>query len=510
MNARLTVFLATLVVACGGTHRGTNEPKPSAPLAADRVHAEKNTRPVVEIRLTFEAGSVDDPPEKQGLTALMVATMLEGRTGKLSSAERERALFPMAAEIDGDVGREQTMFYARVHKDHLRTFYPVFRDVLRAPAFDVIDFERVRTHLVSTLTQSLRGTSDEQLGKELLQAMLFEHHPYASPALGTERGLTSATFQDVRAHWARVLCEKRLRVALSGELDDAFIDELRADLGALTSAACSEKSALPPAPVLNTRRMWIVDKPEAQSVAISMGLPLDVTRAQPEEHAALMLVAAYFGQHRTFAGRLMQKLRADRGLNYGDYAYAEHFEQSGATRFPRPNVARHEQYFSVWLRPVPVDKAFFALRMAVRELDLLVQDGISPEDFARIQRFAPRYFTLFAQTEQQRLGNLLDDAFYGVPSPYLSALCDRMAKLTREQVNEAIKRHLHPEALQVAVVAPNAAALVDAVVTNAPSPITYPSEKPKSVLDEDKLIEVYPVAILKENISVLPLAKVFY
>ena len=497
-------------VGCGGAHKTASAPGTSAPLADERIHAEKTARPVVEMRLTFEAGSVDDPPGKEGLSALMVATMLEGRAGKLSYAERELALFPMAAEISGDVEREQIMFSARVHKDHLTKFYPLFRDLLRAPAFDVIDFERVRTHLLSALTQDLRGTNDEQLGKEVLQAMLFEHHPYGYPALGTERGLTGSTFQDARQHWARTLCARRVRVAVSGAVDDAFVTALRADLGAMAQEACTSPQALPSRPALTTRRLWVVDKPEAQSVAISLGLPLDVNRAQADDHAALMLAAAYFGQHRTFAGRLMQKLRADRGLNYGDYAYAEHFEQDGGTRFPRPNVARHQQYFSMWLRPVPVDKAQFALRMAVRELELLVSEGISEQDFARIQRFAPRYFELFAQTEQQRLGNLLDDAFYGIRGPHLPDLCARMASVTREQVNDAIKRHLHPELLQVAMVAPHASELAAAVAADGPSPITYTSEKPKAVLDEDKLIERHPVGIARANITLLPLAKVFY
>jgi zinc protease len=484
-------------------------PEATEPLPAERLRAEKSERPVIELRLAFEAGSADDPNGKEGLSALTVATMLEGTAGQLGYAEREQKLFPMAADISGDVEREQIVFSARVHRDHLRAFYPLFRDVLRAPAFDVIDFERVRTHLLSSLTQDLRGTNDEQLGKEVLQAMLFERHPYGVPSLGTERGLMGATQDDAKKHWARVLCAKRVRAVVSGAIDDAFVAELRRDLGALTSDACTARAELPAAEPLRARRMWVVDKPEAQSVAISLGVPLAVTRAHPD-HAALMLAAAYLGQHRTFAGRLMQKLRADRGLNYGDYAYAEHFEQDGGSRFPQPNVARHAQYFSLWLRPVPVDKAHFALRMAVRELETFVRDGIAEEDFARIQRFAPRYFALFAQTEQQRLGNLLDDAFYGLPSPHLPALCARMAQLTRAEVNAAIKRHVKLELLQVALVAPNAGALIDAIAAGAPSPITYASEKPEAVLDEDKLIEVHPVGIPKDAISVLPLSRVFY
>jgi zinc protease len=260
---------------------------------------------------------------------------------------------------------------------------------------------------------------------------------------------------------------------------------------------------------LASRRLWVIDKPEAQSVAISMGMPLAVTRSHAD-YPALMLVAAYFGQHRTFAGRLMQRLRGDRGLNYGDYAYAEHFMQDGRTRFPAPNVARHQQYFSMWLRPVPPDKAHFAVRMAVRELEQLVSQGISAEDFVRIQGFAERYFALFAQTEQERLGNLLDDAFYGVKGPHLDVLCKRIHALTRDEVNAAIKRHLHPEQLQIALVAARAGELADAIVAAGPSPISYPAEKPAEVLAEDELIQVHPVGVARDAVKLIPLAQAFY
>jgi zinc protease len=205
----------------------------------------------------------------------------------------------------------------------------------------------------------------------------------------------------------------------------------------------------------------------------------------------------------------MQKMRGDRGLNYGDYAYAEHFAQDGWTRFPAPNVARRAQYFSIWVRPVPVDKAHFATRMAIRELEAFVREGLSQADFERIQAFASRYYALFAQTEQQRLGNRLDELFYGLNGPYLETLCGQLQRLTRDEVNAAIKRHIDPRRLQIAIVAPNAAALAAVLASDAASPITYDSEKPAEVLEEDKLIAVHPVGLSREHIQIVEVSQIF-
>jgi zinc protease len=415
----------------------------------------------------------------------------------------------MAAELSGFVGREQTVFVARVHHDHLVAFYPLLRDVLLAPSFDDGDVDRVRTRAVASLTQDLRGGDDEELGKQTLQAMLFEGDGREHPELGTEQGLSSIRAEDVADHWARLLCASRLTVALSGAVDDGFVRTLQQDLGKLQRPSCAVDLPRTAAPSRSThQRVWLVDKPEAKSVAISLGMPLSVTRSHPD-YAALTLAAAYFGQHRTFSGRLMQKMRELRGLNYGDYAYAEHFEQDGDTRFPRPNVARRSQYFSVWLRPVPVEKAQFALRMALRELKALISEGLSAEDFARTQRFADRYYALYAQTEQQRLGNALDERFYGTSGPHLDTLRAAFRALTREQVNAAIARNLSLGNLQIALVAPQAEKLAEALIKGGPSAISYASEKPAAVLEEDKQIGVFPLGISREQVRIVPVASLF-
>jgi zinc protease len=502
--------LLTLLCACGGakTARVTEQPRTRGLERKQFVINRNADTPVIELRVLFAAGSADDPPGLEGLTYVTALTMLEGRAGELSFAEREQRLFPIAGQISAQVEREQVVFSGRIHRDHWAAFYPLFRDVLLAPGFVAADFERVRARALSHLTQDLRGADDETLGKELLQAMLFEGHPYAHPELGSERGLTALTRDQLSKQWARALCARRLHVAASGPLDEGFEQRIEADLGALASQACEARGALPPPSSLRTRRIWVVDKPEAQSVAMSLGMPLDVTRDHPD-FAALSLAAAYLGQHRTFAGRLMQKMRGDRGLNYGDYAYAEHFVQEADTRFPAPNVARRQQYFSIWIRPVRAEHAHFALRMAVRELELFVTEGLSDADFERIRQFVIHYFALFAQTEQQRLGNALDDQFYELAAPSLSTLRAQFAKLTREQVNAAIKRHLAPSRLQVAIVAPGASELAKQLVRGDPSPISYNVDKPAEVLAEDKLIERHPLGLAVDQVNVLPLGSIF-
>lgn len=463
--------------------------------------------PMVEMRVSFDVGSMEDPPGKEGLTSLTAALMAGGGLGELSYPQVVERLYPMAASLGTHVGRDQTVFVGRAHRDHIEGFYPLFRDMLLAPALGEQDFQRLQTQALSSLTLGLRGSNDEALGQETLQAMLYEGHPYGNPSVGTEAGIAAITLEDVRDHARRMFCAGRATLGLAGGYSAELEGRLRQDLARLEGEQCLGRRSLPDAPE-GQPRIWLVEKDSAASVAISMGVHLDVTRDHPD-YAALTLAAAYLGQHRTFAGRLMQKMRGDRGLNYGDYAYAEHFMEHPGTRFPAANVSRRQQYFSVWVRPVRREQAHFALRMAVREFRDFVSEGLTQEDFERIRGFVRGYYALFLQTEGRRLGFALDDRYYDTIDPWLAALHQRWETLTVEEVNAAIARHIDPRGLQIAVVTADAEAFADTLASEAESTIRYRGQVPERVREEDPEIRSYRIGIDRDAMHIVPVGELF-
>ena len=414
----------------------------------------------------------------------------------------------MAAQLGAQVGRDQTVFIGRVHRDHLEAFYEIFRDVLVRPRMEQADFERVRAQITSALTLELRGNDDEALGKETLQAMLYEGHPYGHPELGTEAGLARVTLDDVRAQRARVLCSGRAVIGLAGGYPEGFAQRLERDVQALSSEACVGRAVLP-APPDAGGRIWIVSKPQASSIAVSMGFAYDVQR-DDADYPALVLATAWLGQHRQFVGRLMQSIRETRGMNYGDYAYPEHFEQEGWGVFPLPNIARRQQHFSIWLRPLRPEQAHFGIRLALAELRSLVENGLDQAQLDRIRSYLAGYYALFLQTESRRLGFSLDDAFYGQEVEWLERLRAAWAELTPDQVNQAIRRHLDPSRMQIAIVAPDAAGLADALASERPSPMVYEGRTvPETVLAQDRAVQELRIGIPRERIRIVPVDEVF-
>ncbi len=528
-RTRLAVItiVAAIVTSCGGTRAAPAEYPPVAhtdtqvevrtieapsrePLRdAPRVVEQRSSSQIVTIRVVFDAGSSDDPVGREGITRLAAQLAVEGGAGELSYAQLEERLYPMAGVLDFQVGRDQTVILGRVHRDRLDAFYALFRDVLLRPRMASEDFERVRAQTQSSLTLDLRGNDDEAFGKEVLQSMLFEGHPYGHPELGTEASLARIGLDDVRAHRSRVLCAGRATIGLAGGYPDGFAQRVTRDVGELSSEACVGREVLR-APASRESRIVVVDKPEASSVAVSMGMTIDVSR-EHDDYAAMVLATAWLGQHRQFVGQLMHEIREVRGMNYGDYAYPEHFSQEGWSTFPRPNVARRQQYFSIWLRPLRPEQAHFGVRLAIHLLRRFVEVGLTQADFDRIRSYLDGYYALFLQTESRRLGVAIDDSFHGMETAWIERLRARWATLTVDEVNTAIRRHVDPARLQIAMVAPGAQGLADALGSERTSPMTYAEGRtlPDEVLAVDRTVQDLRIGIPRERITIVPSAQVF-
>ncbi len=462
--------------------------------------------PLVTLRVGFRTGSVDDPAGKNGLNALTALTMGRGGTEAMTYEAITEALYPWSASIRAQFDKEMTVIVGEVHRDHLDPFFDIVRDLVVEPRFDPADFERNRDFLTNTVVSTLRGSNDEELGKEALNALLYAGHPYAAPAVGTEQGLAALTLDDVRAFHRERYTRARVLAGIAGGYPAGFGERVERELLDRLPAGGDAPADLPAPRDLDGVELLLVDK-DAIATAISIGFPIDLTRAD-DDFYALMVANSYFGEHRTFNGLLMNKMRGQRGLNYGDYSYIEHFVQDGGSRLPIPNIPRRQQFFSIWIRPVPHHNAHFALRQALRELRVLVDDGLSAADFEATREFLINYSKLYVQTSSRRLGYHMDSAAYGA-AYFIDEIQRRLPGLTVDDVNAAIRRHLQADDLAVAVVTRDAAAFRDRLLANEPSPPTYNAAVTDAIRTEDALIEAFEIAVNTDRVRVVPVEEMF-
>jgi zinc protease len=323
-----------------------------------------------------------------------------------------------------------------------------------------------------------------------LQVELYQNHPYGHPDRGTAQGLKAITLDDVKGFHRQHYTRAAMNLGMAGGFDASTAGRVEEGFAGLPVA----ELRIPNLPAPRTPKgleITIVEKP-ADATAISIGFPISLTR-HDDDFYALAVANSYLGEHRTFNGKLMQDLRGKRGLNYGDYSYIEDFIQDGRSTFPVPNDPRRQQYFSIWIRPVPSDKSVFALRAAVWELDRLVDQGMTQAEFEATRSFLLNYSKLWVQTLSRRLGYTIDGEFYG-RKDLVTELAERLPALTVDQVNTAVRKHLKPEGMKVAIVARDAVGLRELLTSGKPTPLSYDTQgTPEDVLAEDKQIAVFPL-----------------
>jgi len=496
----LLVALAILVAAPVATlAQGSMMEKP----AIETVEVASTGSPLVAVRLMFRVGSIDDPAGKEGLAALTGLMVAQAGTEQHTYGELLDALYPMAASIDVNTDREVTVITGETHVDNLEAYTALLTEAVLHPAFAQSDFERNKDQLLSYLTTTLRGANDELLGLEVLQEKIWENHPYGHAPAGTVQGLESITLDDVKAFYASHFTQANLLLGLAGGYPGEYPGALRATLGALPAGSAAMRE-LPPLPQPEGRNFTLIDK-ETASVGIHFGYAIPITRAD-DDYYPLMVANSHLGEHRTFNGVLMNQLRGKRGLNYGDYSYIEYYAVPPFTSRPTPNVPRHQQYFSVWIRPVVPTDDRFALRAGLHYVQDMVDNGLTEAQFELARDFMVNYSKLWAQSLSERLGVQMDSTYYGMPY-WIDEIDRRLKALTVEEVNAAVKKYIQTDAYEAVMVTKGAKQTAIALLQDTPSPKEYNSEAEPQVLEDDKAIIKLPVD--PTSIEIVPVATVF-
>jgi zinc protease len=511
--------LSTLAAA-GGTAAPSKDPTPpavstpppSSPVAvpagsaADTLKtlAQPSALPQLNVKLLFTVGSAHDPAGKEGLATLSASMIAEAGSRAMRIDEIKKALFPMAGSFDAQVDKEMTTFTGGIHRDNWARFLDVALPMLLDPGLREDDFRRVKDAQMNALKQDLRNNNEEELGKERLQTDIFAGTPYGHTVLGTVAGIEAITLDDVRAFIKANYTRANLTLGLAGDAPAEMRSRLTASLAALPAGAAS------PAPQAVAGRapkgieIDIIEK-DTRATAISFGHPIAVTRSHPD-FAALWLARAWLGEHRASVGRLYERIREVRGMNYGDYAYIEAFPRGMFQFFPDANLGRRAQIFEVWIRPVMPDNAHMALRIALHELRQLIDNGLTAEEFENTRNYLMKNVFLMTARQDHQLGYALDSQWYGI-GEFTATMRDKLSKLTLQDVNGAIKKHLSGTNLSVVIIAKDASDLKERLTSDAPSTIKYDAPKPPELMEEDKAIGA--LKLQPTSVTITPVDQVF-
>ena len=400
------------------------------------VLAERHTIPVVNLSLQFDAGYASDAGARPG-TASFTTSMLDEGTATMDSVEIARRRDRLGMNMSTGCGPDACSATASMLKENAAPSLALLADVVRHPAFNAADIERVRAQWLAGIAQE--KTQPVGLALRTLPPLLYgEGHPYAIPftGTGTEAAIKALSADDLRAWQGAWLRPDNVRILVAG---DTTLPEITAKLNAAfgdwTPPAVAKGSKSIPEVASQTKpRVFLIDKPGAQQSLILAGLLAPPTTA-PNNLQIQTMNGAFGG---VFSSRLNMNLREDKHWAYGAYSVTQ--EALGQ----RPYLL---------YAPVQTDKTAESAAELQKEVKAVVgARPLTSEEIAKIKVNDVRSLPGSYETASAVLSALTSNALYGRPDDYVSTLKARTEAQTDDAVRAAATEIIKPKALTWVIV----------------------------------------------------------
>ncbi len=413
-------------------------PAPAATVAEQAVRAtiagvdlvayQTGVENVVTLRGSLVAGDAYAPPHNAAIPTL-VGEMLDQGTARRDKFALAQELENVGASLSFEVDGTHLKISGRCLARDLPLVIALLAEQLREPAFSAEELEKVKTQLSGDLQRALEQP-DYRAEVAFAREIYPEGHPNRPET--TEAFIAAvnrATVDDLRAFHREHYGPAGLVLVAVGDLDAA---DLQAEVARAFAGWSGGRSpaTVPPAPALPTsadRTVAMADKP---SVSVIWGQP---TRLAYRDRDTLALRVATNILGSGFTGRLMASVRDREGLTYGIYAAVMNDTSTDGDWRIVANFS-----------PALLDQGLASTR---RELEAWYRDGVTAEEVEREKSNYVGTFRVSLATTGGMAASLLASIQRGYGVTWPDELPRRIAALTTDEVNAALRKHLDPNRL---------------------------------------------------------------
>ena len=417
-------------------------PKPSKTVPARRnvtrftldngvsvVVQENNANPTFALRASVPAGGVVEPRDKPGLASL-AASMLTRGTATRTALEFATALENVGASLGASADALTTMVSGSAQSKDFDLAMDLFAEMLRQPAFPAPDLERVRGQVLAGLVQA-RDNPDSVASRAFERAVYPAGHPLRPETLEeAEQAVRGITRDDLEAFYRQQYGPDHMLVVVAGDVKaDRVRAALEARLGGWPRNPRTTAVPAPDVPLQAEPARLTISIPDKSQAAILWGHAGGLRRSDPDFYAAQVLNLV-LGGGGALNSRLGNVIRDEQGLAYNVYSYFD------SSLYPGP--------FRAYLgtNPANVQKAIASLEAEIRRIR---DAGITRRELDEAVAYLTGRFPLRLETHAGMADILWAMEFYRLGADYIDRYGDYYRAVTVAQVNEAARRHLHPD-----------------------------------------------------------------
>lgn len=400
---------------------------------------EDHELPLVSFSATVRTGSWLDPADKVGLAGLTGMTMRTGGTQRTPAAELDRELERLAANLSVSIGVESGVATLDLLKKDLDRGLAIFADVLRRPAFEPARVELAKLQA----RESIRRRYDQPqslASREFAKLLYGRMHPMARES--TMASIARITREDLVAFHAATFHPNGIMLGVTGDFDKG---DLLAKLHALFGdwpRGSVKATLMPPPEAKETSAVRFIAKSTSQTHLRAGHLSLKET---DPDYPALVLLNDILGGG-SFRSRLFQDVRTKQGLAYS------------VSSVLRAGI--YEQ--GVWGMRTETKSASTRQVIAtlIANLERLREQPVSDEELDEAKDAFINSFIFSFSSPASILNRRIELEYDGLPKDFLQQLRDKVMRLTKEELLQVARRHLHPDRLKILAVGPAETAAV--------------------------------------------------
>jgi len=395
------------------------------------ILARRGGVPATQIELLFDGGFAADPDKRPGTAAFTAALMGES-TERHDSVAIARQRQRLGAQTDVSCSLDSCSASLDALNDQLAPSLAMLSEMVRTPAFNASDIERVRGSWLAGIAQE--KSQPVGMAVRVLPPLLYgEGHPYARPLSGTgdEASIKALSAEDMRTFHTQWMRPDNLRILVAGDISlQAAITRLNTAFGDWQApAAPLQRVNLPTATVRPEQRIFLIDKPDAPQSLILAGLLAPPTTTP--ENSALGIANGAFGG--TFTSRLNMNLRENKRWAYG----AQTFMMDAKGQRPY-----------LFYAPVQTDRTADSVAEIARESSELTSTRpLQAAEVAQVRNQRIRALPGTYQTNAAVLKSLESMVQYQRPDDYVQTLKARLEAVDAPAAQTALARVVKPDSM---------------------------------------------------------------
>jgi predicted Zn-dependent peptidase len=387
---------------------------------------------IVSFRGSFVANP--DPAAGDPLRQKLTVSLLDKGTEQRDRFELARVLEDCGAKLDLSSDGLFVEVSGRALVDDLPRVMDVMAEMLRTPAFDPEEFRKARVQVAADIQRRMEKTS-ARASAVLSQRLFSEGHPNHNPAPEAvlER-LQGLTVDDVRDYHDTHFGATEWTLAAVGDLEhDAVETVVTEAFEGWTSHAAPVTYETDATPAEVGRS--VVPMPDKSNVDVRLGHALPIRRDH-DDYSALYVANYILGGN--FAARLMSTVRDEMGLTYSIRS-----SLSGVTT----------RYAGSWQTSITlshdaVEEGIAATKDVIRAF---VEEGATLDELDAKKTTITGSYTVGLATTERLAQSILTNAERGFDVSYLDEFPEEIRTLSLDEVNEAVRHYLDPDAIQEAL-----------------------------------------------------------